>query len=123
MLLTCWFADDGRRVRGRIDGFVAHYDQHQSHRARSLRPPDIDDIIPAPAVTGLAATGGQSCRFNPEADWLLIASDRLLKVAAAGSTAFHDGWGSGWLLKRGEGWQLRPTWPGRSDVPLASARP
>jgi transposase InsO family protein len=36
-----------------LDEYVAHYNQHRPHRARSLRPPDSDDITSA-AVTDMA---------------------------------------------------------------------
>jgi hypothetical protein len=32
-----------RHLRTVLDEYVAHYNQHRSHRARNLRPPDCDD--------------------------------------------------------------------------------
>jgi putative transposase len=43
-----------RHLRAVLDEYVAHYNHHRPHRARSLRSPDHDDIITAP-VTGLAS--------------------------------------------------------------------
>jgi|SRR5271165_2304975 len=41
-------------LRAVLDGYVAHYNQHRSHRARNLRPSDAGDTATAP-VTDLAA--------------------------------------------------------------------
>ena len=43
-----------RHLRAVLDEYVTHYNRHRPHRARSLRPPDCDDITMAP-VTNLAA--------------------------------------------------------------------
>ena len=43
-----------RHLRAVLDEYVAHYNKHRPHRARNLRPPDIDDIVTA-SVTDLAA--------------------------------------------------------------------
>jgi putative transposase len=42
-----------RHLRAVLDEYVAHYNRHRPHRARSLRPPDGDDLVSAP-VTDLA---------------------------------------------------------------------
>ena len=41
-----------RHLRAVLDEYAAHYNWHRPHRARSLRPPDGDDITLAP-VTNL----------------------------------------------------------------------
>ena len=33
-----------RHLRAVLDEYAAHYNRHRPHRARSLRPPDCDDI-------------------------------------------------------------------------------
>ena len=38
-----------RHLRAILDEYVAHY-RHRPHRARSLRPPDCDDISMAPVT-------------------------------------------------------------------------
>jgi putative transposase len=43
-----------RHLRVGLDEYAAPYNHHRLHRARSLRPPDADDIATAP-VTDLAA--------------------------------------------------------------------
>lgn len=43
-----------RHLRAVLAEYVAQYNQHRPHRARSLRPPDCGDIVTAP-VTDLAA--------------------------------------------------------------------
>ena len=42
-----------RHLRAALDQYAAHYNQHRPHRARSLRPPDGDDVTMA-AITDLA---------------------------------------------------------------------
>jgi putative transposase len=42
-----------RHLRAVLDEYAAHYNRHRPHRARSLRPPDGDDIVLTP-VTDLA---------------------------------------------------------------------
>jgi transposase InsO family protein len=41
-----------RHLRAVLDEYTSHYNQHRPHRARSLRPPDGDDI-PAVSATDL----------------------------------------------------------------------
>jgi putative transposase len=41
-----------RHLRAVLDEYADHYNQHRPHRARTLRPPDCDDITTA-AVTDL----------------------------------------------------------------------
>jgi hypothetical protein len=43
-----------RHLRGVLDEYVAHFNQHRPHRGRNLRPPDHHDDIAAP-VDDLAA--------------------------------------------------------------------
>lgn len=43
-----------RHLRAVLDEYVAHYNQHRPHRARSLLPPDRDNSGTGP-VTGLDA--------------------------------------------------------------------
>jgi putative transposase len=50
-----------RHLRAVLDEYVAHYDQHRPHRARSLRPPDCDDTTLAP-VNDLAMV--RTRRYN-----------------------------------------------------------
>ena len=42
-----------RHLRAVLDEYAAHYNRHRPHRARSLRPPDCDEITMAP-LTNLA---------------------------------------------------------------------
>jgi transposase InsO family protein len=46
-----------RHLRVVLDRYVTHYNCHRPHRARSLRPPDCDQDVPAastsPAVAGI----------------------------------------------------------------------
>jgi putative transposase len=35
-----------RHLRAVLDEYVAHYNQHRPHRARNLRPPDSDHVLP-----------------------------------------------------------------------------
>jgi putative transposase len=42
-----------RHPRAVLDEYAAHYNRHRPHRARSLRPPDGDDVTTA-ATTDLA---------------------------------------------------------------------
>ncbi|MFD0852748.1 integrase core domain-containing protein, partial [Actinomadura adrarensis] len=41
-----------RHLHAVLDEYAAHYNQHRPHRARSLRPPDSDDITTA-AITDM----------------------------------------------------------------------
>jgi putative transposase len=43
-----------RHLRAVLDEYVEHYNQHRSHRARNLRPPDHDGDIGTSPVTSLA---------------------------------------------------------------------
>jgi putative transposase len=45
-----------RHLRSLLDSYVAHYNCHRPHRARSLRPPDSNDNTMA-AITGLTTAG------------------------------------------------------------------
>ena len=36
-----------RHLHAVLDEYAAHYNHHRPHRARSLRPPDCDEITPA----------------------------------------------------------------------------
>ena len=37
-----------RHLHAVLDRYAAHYNQHRPHRARNLRPPNCDEIAPAP---------------------------------------------------------------------------
>ena len=42
-----------RHLRGVLDEYVGHYNQHRPHRARNLRPPDCEEVTTA-KTTGVA---------------------------------------------------------------------
>jgi putative transposase len=37
-----------RHLHTVLDKYAAHYNQHRPHRARNLRPPNCDQVLPAP---------------------------------------------------------------------------
>jgi hypothetical protein len=39
-----------RHLRGVLEKYVAHYNHHRPHRARSLRPPDGSNVATAPVA-------------------------------------------------------------------------
>jgi putative transposase len=44
-----------RHLRSVLDRYAAHYNCHRPHRARSLRPPDCDQDVPAVSTSPVVA--------------------------------------------------------------------
>ena len=42
-----------RHLHAALDEYAVHYNEHRPHRARNLRPPGADELIPA-VITDLA---------------------------------------------------------------------